>query len=90
MTREIEQLTDDERAALEGRDELVFVPHEPIAKALRIIDQLTRKLSESREACAAICESMVVGGRALTHDQHVAAEALLTAAKNIRGKAVTK
>jgi hypothetical protein len=36
------------------------------------------------ETAAKLCESMVVGGRAWTHDQSVAADALLTAAQRIR------
>jgi hypothetical protein len=36
------------------------------------------------EAAARTCDCMVIGGRAWNHDQQVAAEALLAAAKNIR------
>lgn len=37
--------------------------------------------------CAKICESMVIGGRAWTEEQAVAADALLAAAKAIRTEA---
>jgi hypothetical protein len=42
--------------------------------------------------CAQICESMVIGGRAWTVEQAIAADALLAAAKAIReaGKKVRK
>lgn len=36
------------------------------------------------QAAAKLCEQMVVGGRAWSHDQSVAADALLTAAERIR------
>lgn len=39
------------------------------------------------EKAAGICEAMVVGGRAWTHDQEVAADALFAAAKAIRALA---
>jgi cytochrome b len=41
-------------------------------------------VAAERERCANVCERMVVGGRAWTHEQQVSAEALLAAAKNIR------
>lgn len=39
---------------------------------------------DALEAAANVCESMVVGGRAWTHDQSVAASALFAAANAIR------
>lgn len=41
------------------------------------------KVKVLKEA-ANICERMVVGGRAWTHDQEVAADALMAAARTIR------
>lgn len=71
---------------------------QPIVAAL---DRLTREAGEreaakagvspndaariERERCASVCESMVIGGRAWTKEQAIAADALFAAAKNIRG-----
>jgi hypothetical protein len=46
---------------------------------------ITLATSKERERCARLCEAMVIGGRAWTSDQQVAAEALFAAAKAIRG-----
>lgn len=41
-------------------------------------------LEAERARCASICERMIVGGRAWTEEQAIAAEVLGAAAKNIR------
>jgi len=47
-------------------------------------------VAAERERAARTCEAMVVGGRAWTRDQEVAAEALIAAAKAIRGRPAPK
>ena len=41
-----------------------------------------------RERCARICEAMVIGGRAWTREQQIAAEVLFAAAEAIRSNQV--
>jgi hypothetical protein len=48
--------------------------------------KVVRARQDALEEAANVCDSMVVGGRAWTHDQEVAANALFAAAKEIRAR----
>lgn len=52
-----------------------------MAIVYRALDQAA---DDALEDAAMVCVQMVVGGRAWTHDQQVAADALFAAAANIR------
>lgn len=47
-------------------------------------DESVRSSSDLVEQAASVCENMIIGGRAWTEEQSIAAGALAAAAKNIR------
>jgi hypothetical protein len=56
-----------------------------IQKINKIISNIIIKTEiDTKERSAKICELMVVGGRAWTSEQQIAADTLFAAAKNIR------
>lgn len=64
-------------------------PVEECAEVVRLrveVERLTSALAAERERCASICEAMIIGGRAWTQEQAIAAEALGAAAANIRAE----
>ena len=63
----------------------VNVTEEARNKILNVISEIVYKSeSDTKEWAAKVCERMVVGGRAWTEEQQIAADALFAAPKNIR------
>lgn len=60
-------------------------PHSGRCDAILAALQAVR--GETWREAAGVCEAMVVGGRAWTHEQSVASDALFAASENMKAKA---